>query len=557
MRTRSLPLILLAHVPACVSVGDDRDDGVALDAALATLSGDDLLRHIGVLASDAFEGRGPGTEGDQKTVEYLVGEFRRLGLAPGNPDGSYVQKVPLMGFETSSTVSFATPAGTLALERLTDYVALARQEHVALADSEVVFVGYGTVAPEYGWDDYKGLDVAGKVVVMLVNDPQVPSAGDPSKLDDAFFRGRAMTYYGRWTYKYEIGLEQGAAAVLIVHETGPAGYPWEVVSGSWGREGFDLAGPLAPPHAPVEGWIQRALAEKLFASAGLDFEQAKASALSRDFRPVTLAGVRANLDCRAKTRTIESSNVAALWPGRGARKDEFLVLSAHWDHLGKDPNLPDPIFNGALDNASGTAGLLEVAEAFTELEPERSILFLAVTAEEKGLLGSKYYAANPLWPLAQTLANINMDVLNPYGRTRDVVSIGQGQSTLDELLLAEAAHQGRRVEGDPEPEKGTYFRSDHFSFVKQGVPAVYAKSGLDFRDRPAGWGKERRDAYTANDYHKPSDELRADWDLSGAVEDLALYLRVIWAIAQGDTWPAWKDGSEFKAVREANLRTAR
>jgi Zn-dependent M28 family amino/carboxypeptidase len=538
---------------ACASTRERGD----LDAAIATLSGEDLLSHIRVLASDEFEGRGPGTEGDRKTVEYLVGEFRRLGLTPGNPDGSYVQKVPLMGFETSSTVAFATPAGTLDLERLTDYVALTRREHVMLADKEVVFVGYGTVAPEYGWDDYKGIDVRDKVVVMLVNDPQVPSAADPSKLDDALFRGRAMTYYGRWTYKYEIGLERGAAAVLLVHETGPAGYPWEVVTGSWGREGFDLAGPMAPPHAPVEGWIQRALAEKLFAAAGLDFEQAKTSALSRDFRPQTLAGVRANLDCRARTRTLESSNVVALRPGRGARKDEFLVLSAHWDHLGKDPNLPDPIFNGALDNASGTAGLLEVAQAFMQLEPERSILFLAVTAEEKGLLGSKFYAANPLWPLTKTLANVNMDVLNPYGRTLDVVSIGQGQSTLDELLEREALRQGRRVEGDPEPEKGTYFRSDHFSFVKQGVPAVYAKSGLDFRDRAADWGKERRDAYSANDYHKPSDELRSDWDMSGAVEDLTLYLRVILAIANGDTWPAWKEASEFKAVREASLRAAR
>ena len=554
MRAPTLLAFVTVLSTACAA---PRGSAADLDAALATLSGDDLMRHIRVLASDEFEGRGPGTEGDKKTVEYLVGEFRRLGLAPGNPDGTYVQKVPLMGFETSSSVAFATPQGTRTLERLTDYVALTRQEHVTLAGREVVFVGYGTVAPEYGWDDYKGLDVKDKVVVMLVNDPQVPSAGDPSKLDDALFRGRAMTYYGRWTYKYEIGVEKGAAAVLLVHETGPAGYPWEVVTGSWGREGFDLAGPLAPAHAPVEGWITRAVAEELFRAAGLDFEAEKQRALTREFTPRVLAGVQAELDCRAKTRLLESSNVAALWPGRGARKDELLVLSAHWDHLGKDPSLPDPIFNGALDNASGTAGLLEVAEAFTHLSPERSILFLAVTAEEKGLLGSKFYAANPLWSLEKTLANVNMDVLNPYGRTLDVVSIGQGQSTLDELLAREAARQGRRVEGDPEPEKGVYFRSDHFSFVKQGVPAVYAKSGLDFRDRPAGWGKERRDAYTANDYHKPSDEVRDDWDLAGAIEDLTLYSRVIWAIAQGDEWPAWKDGSEFKAVREARLGTAR
>ena len=523
---------------------------------MRSLSAEDLLAHMRVLASDEFEGRGPGTEGDRRTVDYLVSQFRALGLEPGNPDGTFVQRVPLMGFETSSQASFTTAQGQIALARLDDYVALSRLERAELADLELVFVGYGAVAPEYGWDDFKDVDVKGKALVMLVNDPQVTSAGDPARLDEALFRGKAMTYYGRWTYKYEIAKQKGAAAAILVHETGPAGYPWEVVSGSWGREGFDLAGPgAAEAHVPVESWIQRAVAERLFAQSGLDFEQAKAAALKRDFQPIVLPGARASFACSARIRHIESSNVVALRRGRHPEKrDELLVLTAHWDHLGRDPSrTDDPIFNGALDNASGTAALLELAQAFQLVDPERSILFLAVTAEEKGLLGSKYYATHPLYPLARTLANVNMDGLNPYGRTLDLVNVGQGFSTLDEVLAEVAALQGRRIEPDPESEKGYYFRSDHFSFVQQGVPALYAESGIDFRGRPAGWGKAQRERYTAEDYHKPSDEMRDDWDLSGALEDVALYLRVAWRLSEADAWPAWKPGSEFKAVREAML----
>jgi len=556
---RSIPLPLAAcFLAACAAPGASGPPRKDLEAAGASLTAGELLAHMRVLASDEFEGRGPGTAGDSKTVDYLVRQFRKLGLAPGNPDGSYVQRVPLMGFETSSRASLTTAKGTFELERLKDYVAISRLARADLEALELVFVGYGTVAPEYGWDDYKGLDVKGKAIVMLVNDPQIPSAGDPARLDDALFRGKAMTYYGRWTYKYEIAKEKGAAAAILVHETGPAGYPWEVVSGSWGREGFDLAGPdAAAAHVPVESWIQRAVAERLFAESGLDFEQAKQAALKRDFRPVVLPGARASFACSAKTRQIESSNVVALRPGR-SKPDELVVLTAHWDHLGHDPSLADDgIYNGALDNASGTAALLELAEAFQGLDPERSILFLAVTAEEKGLLGSKHYAAHPLYPLAKTLANINMDGLNPFGRTLDVVGVGHGQSTLDELLAEECARQGRHVVPDPDSDKGYYFRSDHFSFVQKGVPALYAESGIEFRGRPEGWGKAQRERYTAEDYHKPSDELRDDWDLSGALEDVALYLRIAWRISEGDTWPAWKPGSEFKAVREALLGASR
>jgi Zn-dependent M28 family amino/carboxypeptidase len=557
---RAAPLAavsLAATLPcACAATGREADDVEALRPALASLSPEDLLRHVRVLADDSFEGRGPGTAGEERTVAYLVDAFRALGLEPGNPDGSYLQRVPLMGFTTRARASFATPAGPFELEPLRDFVAITRRERTELADLELVFVGYGTVAPEYGWDDFKGVDVAGKAIVMLVNDPPVTLAGEPERLDDALFRGKAMTYYGRWTYKYEIARARGAAAAILVHETGPAGYPWEVIGGSWGREGFDLAGPeAAAAHAPVESWIQRGVAERLFAAAGLDFEAAKRAAVTREFRPLVLPGARASFDCRAETRTIDSFNVAALRRGaRAEKRDELLVLTAHWDHLGIDPaRAGDRIFNGALDNASGTAALLELAEASTLLRPDRSLLFLAVTAEEKGLLGSKYYAAHPLHPLERTLANVNMDGLNPYGRTRDVVNVGLGQSTLDEVLVRAAALQGRRIVPDPEPEKGFYFRSDHFSFVKRGVPALYAESGVDYLGREPGWGQARRDRYTSEDYHKPSDEVKDDWDLSGAVEDVALYLRVVWALSQADAWPEWKPGSEFRAPREALL----
>ncbi len=556
-KTLLAPALLAWGLGACAATAPEPRKELA--PALASLSADDLMRHVRVLASDEFEGRSPGTEGDRKTVEYLVSEFRALGLEPGNPDGTFVQKVPLMGFETSSKVAFSTPGGALELAPLTDYVAISRLERAELADLELVFVGYGTVAPEYGWDDYKGVDVRGKAIVMLVNDPPLADPADPAKLDPAMFRGKAMTYYGRWTYKYEIAKEKGAAAAILVHETGPAGYPWEVVSGSWGREGFDLAGPGAvEAHVPVESWIQRAVAEKLCAGSGFDFETLKREALSRDFRPVTLAGAKASFDCRAKIRQIESSNVVALRRGSHPEKrDELVIFTAHWDHLGLDPSrADDPIFNGAVDNATGTGALLELAQAAQLVDPERSFLFLAVTAEEKGLLGSQHYAAHPLYPLERTLAVVNMDAMNPFGRTHDVVSIGQGFSTLDEVLTRAAGSQGRRVEPDAEPEKGFYFRSDHFSFVKHGVPALYAESGTDYLSRAPGWGREQRERYTAEDYHKPSDEVRDDWDLSGAIEDVALYLRVAWAISETDAWPEWKSGSEFKAVREAMLRAA-
>jgi Zn-dependent M28 family amino/carboxypeptidase len=534
-------------------------DSANLSPALQSINTTDILNHTKVLASDAFEGRGPGTRGEDSTVNYLTRQFRKMGLKPGNPNGTYVQEVPMFGFTATPKASFTAGGKTINLNFPTDYVAVSRRfvPTVEVNNSDMVFVGYGIVAPEYGWDDYKGLDVKGKTIVMLINDPPVPSSADKSKLDSTMFGGKAMTYYGRWTYKYEIAAQKGAAAAIIIHETEPASYPYEVVSGSWSRENFDISNPNKNmDKAAVEAWITREKAKQLFTAAGKNFEQLKASAAKKDFKPVTL-GAKANFTIKNKLREIKSKNVVAKLEGSDPQlKDEYIVYTAHWDHLGKDPNLKgDQIYNGALDNASGTAGLLELAEAYTKLEqkPKRSILFLAVTAEEKGLLGSKYYAENPLYPLNKTLANINMDVLNAYGPTEDVIVIGYGNSELEDVLAQEAKLQNRRIVPETSPEKGSYYRSDHFEFAKKGVPALYAKSGVKAINQPADYVQKWQDKYTTDDYHKLTDEVRPEWNLDGAVEDLRLFFKVGYTIANTTDYPEWKEGSEFKARRDKML----
>lgn len=560
---RTLSLIGYAGLAGWLSACAAGDRSSAeVQAALESITADRLMEHITVLSDDKFEGRAPGTQGEELTVAYLEEQFRALGLAPGNPDGSYVQQVPLVGITTKSTASFRVNGKSFSPRPLRDYVAMTRRvvPSVDVKGSELVFVGYGVVAPEYDWDDYKGLDVRGKTIVMLVNDPAVPDPANPGQLDPEVFKGDAMTYYGRWTYKYEIAAEKGAAAAIIVHETGPAGYPWEVVSGSWGAENFDIKpadGNMG--RASVEGWITTDMAKELFAAAGHDFDELKAAAVRRDFQPVPLKGT-ADFSLTNSLREVESRNVVAKLEGSDpTARDEYVVYTAHWDHLGKDDSLEgDQIFNGALDNASGTAGLIEVARAFTQLPeaPARSILFLAVTAEEQGLLGAKYYASDPLYPLAKTVANINMDGINQWGRTEDIVIVGYGNSTLDDILEAEATARGRVIVPDPEPEKGFFYRSDHFEFAKKGVPALYVDAGTRFIGKPAGYGDEKRAEYTANDYHKPSDEIKPDWDLSGAVEDFQLLFMVGHQVATGDHFPEWKPGTEFKAIREEMLRAA-
>jgi len=525
-----------------------------------SINANDIMAHTKELSSDKYEGRGPGTPGEELTVKYLTEQFQKLGLKPGNPDGTFVQKVPLAGFTGQPTASFMAGDKTINLEFPRDYVAVSRRlvPESKVENSDLVFVGYGVVAPEYGWDDYKGLDVKGKTIVMLINDPAVPDPGAPDKLDEKMFKGKAMTYYGRWTYKYEIATEKGAAAAIIIHETGPAGYPYEVVSGSWSRENFDIQKPDKNiGRVAVESWITLDKAKELFAATGQDFDALKKAAVSKDFKPVPLTA-KANFTVQNTVREINSANVIAKVEGSDATmKNEYVAYSAHWDHLGRDPKLTgDQIFNGALDNASGTAALLEIAEAFTKMQtaPKRSILFLAVTAEEKGLLGAKYYAQNPLYPLNKTLANINMDGVNQWGKTKDITMVGDDNSTLIDLLREAAKEQGRVVNPDPESEKGFYYRSDHFEFAKVGVPALYTDSGIVFVGKDEAYSKQKRDEYTAKDYHKVSDEIKPDWDLAGAVEDAQLLTTIGYRIAQSDKFPEWKSGSEFKAKRDEMMK---
>ncbi|MDE3128023.1 MAG: M28 family peptidase [Gemmatimonadota bacterium] len=555
-------LIAAGAAAACTAspAGDPAGTAPAVLAAAKAISADSLLQHIKDLSADSMEGRAPGTPGEEKATAYMQRQFQALGLAPGNPDGTFIQKVQLIGYTSSPSAKIVAGGKSVAMRDLDDYVAGSRHDkpEVKVDDSGIVFVGYGVVAPEYGWDDYKGLDVKGKTLLMLVNDPQVTVPGDSAQLDSTMFKGKAMTYYGRWTYKYEIATAKGAAAAIIIHETGPAGYPWGVVRGSFSVEQFDIPSPTAERRVPVEGWITAEKAKEIFRDAGLNFDSLHAAAARKDFRPVAL-DAKASWDVKNKVRTIESKNVVAKLEGT-SKKDEYVVYTAHWDHLGRDTTLKgDQIYNGALDNASGSAGLIEIARAYTKLatRPERSILFLSVTGEEKNLLGSEYYATHPLYPLTKTVADINMDGLNQWGRTKDMTVIGLGNSTLDDVLSAVLTADGRVVRPDPEPEKGFYYRSDHFSFANVGVPALDPGSGIDSIGRPAGWGMQKREEYTTNDYHKVSDEVKPDWDLSGAAEDLRVFFRVGDVVANAAGIPQWKPGTEFKARRDSMMAAAK
>jgi Zn-dependent M28 family amino/carboxypeptidase len=530
-----------------------------LQPAIQSIDERDFLAHIKTLASDEFEGRSPGTRGEDLTVAYLTEQFKRSGLEPGNPDGTYVQKVPLIGYTSNAKVEITAKGRKLALTPRTEYTVSSRRylPEIKVPSSDIVFVGYGIVAPEYNWDDYKGVDVKGKTILMLINDPPIPDPADPSKLDDKMFKGKAMTYYGRWTYKYEIASEKGAAAAIIIHETGPAGYPFEVLGSRNGLEEFDIAKPdKNMSRVPVEGWITYDKAAELCRLAGQDLAALKKSAIDKNFRPVPLAA-KATFDIHNTLREVASQNVIAKLEGSDPQlKNQYVIYSAHWDHLGKDPSLKgDQIYNGANDNASGVAGLLELAQAFTKIAPvpKRSILFLSVTAEERGLLGAKYYAENPLYPLKSTLADINMDELNQWGKSKDVRLIGLGNSTLDDVVEEVAKSQGRVVVGDAEPEKGRYYRSDHFEFAKQGVPALYPKQGVEIIGKPDGYGLQKEAEYTTHDYHKVSDQVKPDWDLAGAVEDLQLLLETGYKVAESGKFPEWKPGAEFKAKRDAML----
>jgi Zn-dependent M28 family amino/carboxypeptidase len=564
---RSIPaLALVVLVAACggnreAERADAAHRGPAAIASMPSFDAERMLRHIEVLASDEFEGRAPGTRGEELTVAYLEEQFRTLGLAPGNTDGTFTQNVPLVGITATNTGPLTVTSASRTQTFTWGEEVVAWTKHVAdtaaIESSDLVFVGYGVTAPEFDWDDFKDVDVRGKTLVVLVNDPQIPDPRNPARLDPEMFGGDAMTYYGRWTYKFEEGARRGAAGILIVHETGPAGYPFSVVQGNL-RERFDLVRPdKNTGRASIEGWLTLDATRRLMAMAGQDFNALKGQALTREFHPVPL-GLQASLAIRNTLRTLESQNVLARLPGSDPqRRDEVVVYTAHWDHLGVGaPVDGDPIYNGALDNASGVAKVLEIARAFTEVEPKpaRSILVLMVTAEEQGLLGSAHYTESPVYPLEKTLANINIDGINPWGRTSDITVIGKGASELDEYLREAAATQDRTLRPDPEPDKGYYYRSDHFNFARHGVPALYTDWGDAFIGRPARFAQQKRDEYTNNDYHAPSDQVKPDWDLSGAVADAELLFLVGYNVANADRFPEWAPGNEFRATREAMLK---
>jgi Zn-dependent M28 family amino/carboxypeptidase len=504
--------------------------------------------HVRVLASDDFEGRKPGTPGEEKTVAYLVEQFRKLGLKPGNGE-SFLQQVPMIEnlAGADASLSIAGRSGTLKLAYGKEMVIWSRRNspQAELRGSELVFAGYGVVAPEYAWNDYADVDVRGKTVLVLVNDP-----GYGSK-DPKVFRGGSMTYYGRWAYKVEEAARQGAAGVLLIHDGDSTGYGWSVVQSTWTGAQLALSGADDAGRAAIEGWIQKDAARALFAAAGLDFEATTAAAAHPGFKPIAM-GLKVDAALHNSVRPINSANVIAQLPGHG-RHGEYVVFSAHWDHLGRDPARPGHnIFNGAIDNASGVAGLLTLAQSFVRTKPpaDRTIVFLALTGGDAGLLGSQYYGENPIFSLRTTAAVLNLDRLHIGGPTRDVTVFGAGNTDLEEYARAAALLQGRDVTPEPEPQWGLYFESDNFSFAQAGVPSLYAKGGLDDSARGPAWGRTRRDEYVAHRYRQPSDQYSPDWDVRGALEDLTLYYDVGNRVARTRRFPRWYPNSEFRVSRD-------
>ena len=521
-----------------------------------------LSAHVRTLGSDAYEGRGVATRAEGKTLAYLIAQFRAAGLQPGGTMAhgkrGWTQVVPLLkaDFTAPPSLIVKTATGPLTLVQGIDIAVrapLTGQSSVTLAHAPLVFVGYGVTAPERGWDDFKGVDLKGKIAVLLINDPDFEGP------TDADFGGKAMTYYGRWTYKYEEAARRGAAGVMIVHETAPAAYGWATVKNSNTNTMFDIVRdhPRAI-HPAFESWIQRDVAVTLFKAAGLDFDAAKAAARRRDFRPIDLnAGLDATL--AATVTTIRSHNVVGLLPGR-KHPAETILYTAHWDHLGiGQPDASgDRIYNGAIDNGTGLAQLIEQGRAFArEPRPDRSIVFLAVTAEEKGLLGSEYYGNHPLYPAALTVADLNTDSMGVFGRERDFSIAGSARLDLLDLLVAEGARQGRRFTADPHPETGGFYRSDHFTLAKVGIPAISFKPGLDLVDGGTARGEREAGDYTAHRYHQPGDQWSAAWDFSGMAEDAALLHALGMRLANARVWPNWSNDSEFRAVRDKTASARR
>ncbi|WP_115719009.1 M28 family metallopeptidase [Gallaecimonas mangrovi] len=536
MKTRlsliAMSLMLASNAIAAVP-GDDLSDG---------LNAKSYGQFVKTLSSDEFAGRLPATQGETKTLAYLTEQFKRLGLKPGFGD-SYLQSVPLVAITSHPS---ALTLGKLKLAYLHDMVINSPK---AVADTQinnadVVFVGYGIHAPKLGWDDYKGIDVKGKVVVMLVNDPGYATG-------DQRFDGKAMTYYGRWDYKFDEAARQGAVGALIIHQTAPASYPWSVVENSWGGTRYGLAGEDTPK-SEFSGWITEAAAKKLFAQAGLNFDKTTAAAAKAPLAKSLKA--KASVTIQSDVKNTESHNVMAVLPGQ---TDETVIVTAHWDHLGTDPShKDDPIYNGAMDNATGTAGLISLAQSLKGLyegdhKPHRSVAFLSVTAEEQGLLGSKYYVQHPAIPLGKTVADLNMDSLNVFGPTKDMVVVGQGKTSLETQLTAALKKQGRVLVPNNRPEAGGYYRSDHFNFAKAGVPALYTGGGSQPWDADIAKYRAMMQKRLKGCYHNACDEYQDDWDLRGALSDLQVYHDVIEALATSRDWPSWQPGAEFSRPAQA------
>jgi Zn-dependent M28 family amino/carboxypeptidase len=534
----SLFLLTLA-IASCKNRVEDYDAGIE------SINADDLKRHIKVLASDDFEGRAPASPGEEKTINYLAEQFGKLGLEPAN-NGSWFQEVPMIKITAQEDIELNITDGKnrLSLSSPSDFIGGTPQtsDKISVENSEIVFAGYGIIAPEYNWNDYADLDVKGKTVVVLVNDPGYATG------DTALFTGKSMTYYGRWTYKYEEAARQGATGIIIIHETGAASYPWAVVRNSWTGPQFYLEqNEFLGSDLLLKGWVTNDAAKKLFKVAGVDFEEAVRSAATREFKPLNLK-LKASVTFRNEIEHVKSNNVAAIWKG-SERADEYIIYTAHWDHLGIISGIDgDSIMNGAVDNATGVAALLEIAEAFTKISRSqlRSVLFLAVTAEEQGLLGSSHYAENPLFPLEKTAAVINMDALNILGRTKDMTIIGHGNSELDKYAVAALEQHGRFAIADPTPEKGSYFRSDHFPFARKGVPALYLSEGIENTEHGREWALKESERWINENYHKPSDNYDPEWNFDGMLDDIKIYFQTGYELSMTSYFPQWSPGFKLR-----------
>ena len=530
----------------------------SVDEAMQSITQHSLIKPIEVLSSDAFEGRGSATPGEEKTVNYLVDQYKEYGLTPGMPDDTYIQKVPVTGQKTSNDARLVITKNGKPVHTFNyydDFMAWPSNgaDTVNIENVPLVYVGYGIQAPEEDWDDFKGIDVKGKILVVKNNDPSE---------DSNRFDGETRLYYGRYDYKYEKARKRGALGVLIVHTTPTAGYPWKVVANSWSGESFYLQDSPEMHDNPTQfnGWLTKEGSRKLFESAGLDLGRELAAAESPDFKPVSLEGLTAGIQLHAQYRDMEIKNVVGEIEGQDQQlKDQYMVITAHHDHLGIGPPVDgDSIYNGALDNASGVSALLNLARAFKSIQPKlrRSVLILAVSGEEQGLLGSSYYAQHPTVSPGKMTTDLNLDGLNVFGRTKDIVAIGYGRSTIDDILKDEAAKQKRVVKPDQFPDKGYFYRSDHFSFAKIGVPALYPDMGTEFIGKPEDYGEKVVEQYTENNYHAPSDEINDDWDLSGAKEDVRLFFRTGYRIINADKMRQWSSGDEFEATRQKMLEQA-